>query len=204
MIEPLSLQGATHAIDGLPDLGPPTPKGCRFHEVVRGLLVENESFAYASVAIATALDRRRRVVIAQSDTLTPPHTNTRTFGRAILSPLGIRVIPVSIARPVDIHSVLPADGAEGDLLLICDPSGDQEELLWDAVLARQAKAITIAITGSHPSFLAAQAAHAIQLPLAPHRHSETTTAIINHLMEAATRARSANRRRRFPWFDEPD
>ncbi len=153
----------------------------------------NEEFSYGSTALANSLRERRRVVIAANLC----HESTGVSGLSgwecthdsqgiELRPLAIDLLRTKNFDHVESGAIqLVGNGTRGDAIVVCDPFGDNELLLWALRVASRLGVVTIAITTDQPNLLAALANHAIRVAAPASNRQEYVVSALRHLVQAA-------------------
>jgi len=161
--------------------------------MLKQLSSTNEEFAYGSTALANSLRERRRVVIAANLC----HESTGVSGLfgwecthdaegIELRPLAIDLLRSQNFDHVESGAIqLVGNGTRGDAIVVCDPFGDNELLLWALRVASRLSVVTIAITTHQPNLLAALANHAIRVPAPTPNRQEYMVSALRHLVQAA-------------------
>lgn len=167
--------------------------------MLRDLSANSEGFAYGSTALAAALDKRHHATVAA-------HLPQATGGVAELSRWecrsaehGIELAPLTLRRgtgslEIDADDLLGA-GGPGDVLIACDPLGDNELLCWTLRLASYRRMTTVALTDEQPNLLAALATHAVRVPTPAGARDAFVTAALRFLVQTAGGAMASSRRR---------
>jgi hypothetical protein len=161
--------------------------------MLRHLSATSEGFAYGSTALSAALRGDRRAVIAASLTeadaasaaLSCWHCGHDEHGIA-LQPFS--VLPDGSPAPVTVEAgaaQILGGSARGDVLVVCDPWGENELLCWALRMASPRGITTIAVTGDHPNLLAALAVHAVRVPAPPPRQRELVVSALRHFVQTA-------------------
>ena len=167
----------------------PTPKDVMLNR----LSVESEAFASGSILLAKALDARYRIVIGANMSKEADCASSLSFWECTHDDDGINLIPipadVSCSNLEDAEHVLTEIidiGTKGDVLVVCDPWGDNELFCWALQLSKVRAISTISITTDQPNLLAALAQHAIRVPVVLPYHRENMIAALRQLIHAAT------------------
>jgi hypothetical protein len=161
--------------------------------MLRRLSATSEGFAYGSTALAAALKEQRRATIAAnvrdgSDGL--PHLSC---WRCQHDERGIDLVPFAFEARTS-HDPgnrdagaanLVGDGGPGDVLIVCDPWGDNELLWWALRIASQRRVTTVAITTEQPNMLAALADHSVRVAAIVPGREESVVAALRFLVQTA-------------------
>lgn len=161
--------------------------------MLRRLSATSEGFSYGSTALSTALRGRRRATIAAS--LAEPQAEQATLScwRCDHDEEGIALQAMATAWEPSAPAIaaeaaaaqLLSTSAWGDILVVCDPSGEHELLCLALRMAAARGVTTIAVTGDHPNLLAVLASHAVRVPGTPAVRREHVLAALRHFLQTA-------------------
>jgi hypothetical protein len=159
--------------------------------VLRELSLSSEGFAYGCTALASALHDERRVVIAASLTDAYASSWRLSCWSCAYDEHGIALQSMSVAlgelamSPAWGASRIIGHGGAGDVLIACDPWGENDLLCWALRLAPARGVTTIAVTADHPNLLAALAGHAVRVPATPATRRAYVIAALQHIVQTA-------------------
>jgi hypothetical protein len=186
-------------IAGAPRLANPTTADT----MLRYLSATSEGFAYGSTALATALNDRRQATIAANmnhEATGLPNLSCwhcRHDERGIdLAPFAFDAWAAHEPGRLDAGAArLVGDGGPGDVLIVCDPGGENELLCWALRIASHRGITTVAITTEQPNLLAALASHAVRVPMTTPFRQEFMATALRFLVQTAGGALESRRRR---------
>ncbi|MCC6792507.1 MAG: hypothetical protein IT336_12530 [Thermomicrobiales bacterium] len=171
--------------------------------MLRYLSATSEGFAYGSTALAAALNDDRRATIAANMSNEAAGLPNLTCWRCRHDERGIDLVPLAFDawpahEPGNLDAVasrLIGDGRQGDVLIVCDPWGDNELLCWALRIASHRGLMTVAITTDQPNLLAALASHSVRVPVMASFQQEFVATALRFLVQTAGGALEARRRR---------
>jgi hypothetical protein len=171
--------------------------------MLRYLSATREGFAYGSTALAAALNDQRSATIAANLSSDATGLPNLSCWRCRHDVQGIDLVPLAFDAwqahdPGKIDAVagrLVGDGRHGDVLIVCDPWGDNELLCWALRIASHRGLMTVAITTDQPNLLAALASHAVRVPVTTSFQQEFVATALRYLVQTAGGALEARRRR---------
>jgi hypothetical protein len=183
----LHLNSNSAVVDSIDLMRPNSP-----FEMLRQLSAVSEGFASGSTLMAQALKNRCRVIIAANMDHDEFSCSKLTCWICTHDEDGIDLVPLTESSAAS--STLPAEpwadqligrSAKGEVLIVCDPWGDNELLCRALRVAANRGVATIAITTDQPNLLAVLAHHSIRVPVtAPFRREFVITAL-RHLVQTA-------------------
>ena len=167
--------------------------------MLRDLSANSEGFAYGSTALAAALNEGQRATVAAHLPRTADSRPELSRWECRFTEGGIELAPVRLRRgtgslEIDADALLGADGP-GDVLIACDPGGDNELLCWTLRLASYRRVTTVAITHEQPNLLAVLATHAVRVPAPAASQDAFVAAALQYLVDTAGGALESSRRR---------
>jgi hypothetical protein len=162
------------------------------YAMLKQLSAVSEGFASGSTLLANAFGAHRQIIIAanmNSDAFSLP---ALSFWTCVCDEHGIDLIPFSLSPsiPFDLETNVLAprlfgNGTKGDVLVVCDPWGDNEALCRALRVATKREIATIAITTDRPNLLAVLAHHSIRVPAIDPCCREFVIAALRHLVQTA-------------------
>lgn len=169
--------------------------------IVRHLNTSSEEFSYATTAIAHALEQGRRVTIAVNNGSETGREAISSW-RCVHDVRGMGLIPFAldaydaddIWQVVGIATQLTRGGGRGDLLVACDPWGDNEALCHATRFAARAGMTTISITSDMPSMLAAAAGHPVRVPCGGAGRQDSIVAALRYAIQTVGGSLTSRRR----------
>jgi hypothetical protein len=172
-----------------------------FAGTIQMLRTTSESFAYASTALAAALNNRRLATVAArlSEAATSLSELSRwhcLYGESGIELVSFEAEPAGAPRNLasEAESLLGSSGPE-DVLIACDPWGDSELLCWALRVAAMRRVTTVSITSDQPNALAALATHAVSVPAPEDARQEYVAAALRLLVQTAATAMESSLRR---------
>jgi len=170
---------------------------------IRQLAAANPALSFGATAIATALERLNTVSIVAN--LTNPSAKPDQFRCWRCARNGAQIhleaypeIPAgTIAPPTSISGTerLTLDSGDGDILIVCDPWGDNESLCRALQTGTRNGVGSVSITGDQPNLIAALAQHPVRVPVARPSRPEFVVTVLRHLISLAAAELIATERR---------
>jgi hypothetical protein len=180
-----------HSPDRVAGYGTPAAGGR--DAMLRQLSATSEGFAYGSTALTAALRGERRAVIAAS--LTEAHASSfmLTCWHCAHDEHGIALSPMPfVPAAFPSHAAAESSAAQilrdckrGDVLVVCDPWGENEVLCRTLRMAPHRGVTTVAVTSDQPNLLAALASHAVRVPAAAGVRREFVVGALEHFIQTA-------------------
>lgn len=171
--------------------------------MLRYLSATSEGFAYGSTALAAALNDRHQATIAANMNHAATGLPNLSCWHCRHDERGIDLVPFAfdaweVQEPGKLDggaATLVGNAGPGDVLIVCDPWGDNELLCWALRIASHRGITTVAITTEQPNLLAALASHAVRVPVTTPFRQEFVATALRFLVQTAGGALESRRRR---------
>jgi hypothetical protein len=169
--------------------------------MLRVLQAKCEAFEYGSTALAAALLDHRSVTLAVQTAQPSENASEPAFWRCVDGTRGIDLIPIQNdsskvlrTRAAEAEALMGL-GGPGDVLIVCDPWGDDDFLCSALRVASYRRVTTVTLTSDHPSVVSALATHAVRVSAPNDRRQEFVAAALRYLVQTAGATLDSNRRR---------